>query len=156
MNMAMSIINCGELDVAIWLHTDEDPGREPWSEATNQVASLKQTRGGDVSGIRTLAITDGGAPNSLQRKQLHSDVLGGNAPSTVISNVLSNRFKRGIVTAISWLNPSFRGFQPEDYLKAFEHIELGSHIDTIFAEVGKLQQQLPPVETWKLLKKLRA
>lgn len=151
MNMAMSIITCGELDVTVWLHTAEDPDQALWTEATKRVAELKQKRRGDVSKIRTLAVSDGGAPNSVQRGQLYSDVLGGNTLSAVVTTVLSNRFKRGIATAISWLNPSFRAFQPEEFEHALEHLGLKGHVSTLLAELRRLQKQLPPVKTFEML-----
>ncbi len=154
MNMAMSIVTCGDLDVTVWLHTEQDPDQTLWNQAVKKITDLKKKRP-DVSRIRTLAVTDGGAPNSIQRGQLFADVLEGKATSAVVTTILSNPLKRGVATAISWLNPSFRAFQPEDMAGAFNHLQLTEHVDTIIEELVRLQKSLPPVKTLSLMQAQR-
>lgn len=150
--MAMSFVSCGDIEAAIWLHTADDPDQAQWTQAVERITEVKHKRNLDVSMIRTLVITDGGAPNTVQRGQLLSDALEGKATSAVVTTVLSNRLKRGIATAISWLNPSFRAFLPEEFDAALIHLDLVPHRDQLLAELESLQAKLPPVAAWATIR----
>lgn len=146
--MSFAVVPCGEYHVTLWLHTDRDPPPDEWALALQRVATLKQRLGG-ISNLRALVLTDGGAPNALQRGELN-DILEGTAKSAVVSNVLSHRLKRGIATAISWLNPNFRAFPPDQFDQALAHLDLTGHRVGILAALQRLQTA-ESTETMKLL-----
>lgn len=145
--MAMAIVTCGDYEVFTYLHTADDPRQEEWDVALQKITALKSKRGRDYSKMRVFAVTDGGAPNSLQRRQLFIDMFEGQAKSTAISHVLHNALKRGIVTAISWINPSFRAFTPNNFDQALAYMDVEGYGPSLLAELQKLQASLPPITT---------
>jgi hypothetical protein len=60
-----------------------------------------------------------------------------------LSTVLSNRLKRGIATAVSWLNPNFRAYPPSEYRLALEHLDLEDHAQQVLAELVRLNRVVP-------------
>jgi hypothetical protein len=149
--VGMTIVACGEYHVAIWLHTAADPPGPQWTAGVERVAELKKKLGGDVSKILTFAMSDGGAPSTVQRGQLFTDVLDGKGKVAGISSQLSNRLVRGITTAIFWLNPNFRAYPPEQLDLALEHLGLLEHRAKLLTAFQDLQKGLPPVQTLALV-----
>lgn len=145
--MAMAIVTCGDFEVSAYLHTADDPRQDEWEAALSQIATMKKRRGGDLSKMRVFAVTDGGAPNSLQRRQLFIDMFEGQAKSAAVSHVLHNALKRGIVTAISWINPSFRAFTPNNLDQALSYMDVAGHGPQIMDELKRLQASLPKITT---------
>lgn len=94
-NMAMTIVTCGEYHAVLYLHTSANPPPELWNEGLVRITELKRKLGGDVSKVRTLAVSDGGAPNTLQRSALFADLLEGKGKSAGVTSQLSNRLLRG-------------------------------------------------------------
>jgi hypothetical protein len=153
MEMAFKIVTLGEYHVLLWLHTSHDPTPSEWTDALVEVDALKQRLGNGISGVRSLAITDGGAPNSIQRQQLYIESLASKTiSSAAVSTVLRNPVKRSIVTAIFWLNPNFKVFPPDRFVLALEHLGLGEYVHEIFSELQGLQQRLSPSETLQLIR----
>jgi hypothetical protein len=148
-DMGMAIVICAEQPVAIWLHTTQDPPMTEWSAAMKHVVEVKQALGGDVSNFKTLAISDGGAPNTVQRGELFAQILEGKSKAAVVTNVLSNRLKRGIATAIFWLNPNFRAYSPDQFDQALAHLDLTPHRAQLMVAVNELQKRVTPLETVK-------
>ena len=156
MEMGLTIAKCADLHVAVWLHTEQDPPAAPWAEALARIADLKARLGGDVSNIRMMVVTDGGAPNSSQRSELFAQLLDGKAKTTVVTTVLSNRLKRGIATAIFWLNPNFRAFGPEQFTQALTYLDLVAHEGTVISALQQLQKVVSPTKTLPMITKQRA
>jgi hypothetical protein len=146
-DMGMMIVSCGDYHVSIWLHTTANPTSSSWSEGVERVAELKRQLGGDVSKILTLAISDGGAPNAMQRGQLFTEVLEGQSKAAAISGQLSNRLLRGIATAISWLSPNFRAFPPEQFDAALMHLGLQEYRAKILKGLLEVQKNVAPLQT---------
>lgn len=146
--MVMSATTLRGLDVVIALHTLQEPTVNEWAVYVELQLKLKRKAGGDVSKIRNIVITDGGAPNAKQRAQMQAEVFGteGNKVS-VISNSLNNPLKRGIATAISWVNPEFKALLPEQWRDALKHIDLTGEIRPILLELERMQTQITPVST---------
>jgi hypothetical protein len=150
-DIAMMIVSCGEYHVGIWLHTTVNPTPASWAATIAPVAELKRQLGGDVSKILTMAISDGGAPNTVQRGQLFTEVLEGQTKGAAISSQLSNRLLRGIATAISWLSPNFRAFPPEQFDAALAHLGLQEHGPKLIGGFLELQKSMEPVQTLAIL-----
>ncbi|WP_146660969.1 hypothetical protein [Enhygromyxa salina] len=149
--MGLKIVSCDNLRVALWLHTEQDPPAELWTSAIEQLSALKQELRGDVSSLRMLVITDGGAPNALQRSALFTQLLEGKVKSAVVTTVLANRFKRGIATAIFWLNPNFRAFGPDQLDQALAHLDLDGHGERLIEQLREVQRSVAPTKTLPML-----
>jgi hypothetical protein len=103
--------------------------------------------------LRSLVVSDGGAPNAVQRKQLSAVVDGKPMRSAVLTTVLSNSIKRGIATAISWTNPQFGFYRPEQVYDALDQVGAGTHTGRIWHELRRLQRELPENPTLALVAK---
>ncbi|HEV8246088.1 MAG TPA: hypothetical protein VGP93_09985, partial [Polyangiaceae bacterium] len=109
-----------------------------------------------VERLRHLVVSDGAAPSAKQRKQLHTVAWEGKSGKiAVVTTVLSNPIKRGIATALSWMNPGFGFFGPEQFYKALAHIDMTSRENEIWAEYQTLRTQLPPNATLDLIENVR-
>ncbi len=73
----------------------------------------------NISSLRTLVHTDGGAPNAAQRADLSSLLAGTKMPIAVITTSV---LARAAGTALTWLNPGFRMFAPTAFEGALDHI----------------------------------
>lgn len=144
-DVGMTVVTCGSYYVAIWLHTAEDPAAASWKAGQDRVAELKRELGGDTSKILTLAVSDGGAPNSVQRKE-YNGILENKARTVGVTGQLSNRLIRGVATALNWVNPNFRVFPPDQFDIALEYLGISEHCETVLAELRKLQESMPPVQ----------
>ena len=152
MEMAMSVLKRGQLDVLLWLHTTKNPPALEWERACEQIAELKSNSQGDISRIRSLVISDGGAPNSTQRSRLFGDIFEHRACKlSVVTPVLSNPIKRGVATAIGWLNPAFRAYEPVRWPEALAHIDVADQIEGIWPGFEKLQATLPTIRTLEFI-----
>jgi hypothetical protein len=151
MEMGLVFVVCGDYQVALWLHTTQDPPTDQWDAACVRIAELKKKQAGDISNVRVLVITDGGAPNASQRGQLFTDLLEGRAKSAVVTTVLSNRLKRGVATAIFWLNPNFKAFSPDQFAAALTHLDLVGHGPALIAALQQLQRSVSTTQTLGLL-----
>jgi hypothetical protein len=142
------------LEVSLWLHTARDPPPWEWTEICAKLARRVRKDGEDVSRYRVFIVSDGGAPNATQRKELFQDVLAGYpVPTAVVTTVLTtNPVKRGVATAMHLLNPSFRVFEPREVLLAVEHIGIASaRFDLIWRTLMFLQVGMAPVAALELV-----
>ena len=148
--MGLVSVSLSGLEVVIALHTQLDPLPEEWTAYIDLHVNLKKRNGGDLSRIRNFVVTDGGAPNVKQRA-LMSDAFGGAGKVAVITNALSNPIKRGVATAISWANPSFKALAPDQWRDALRHLNLENQMQPILLELSRLQVKLKPVASLSLL-----
>jgi hypothetical protein len=148
MNFGMEIVRCGPDVVMVWLHGAVDPAEADWEATMTRVRRLKAEVDGDLDRIRSLVVSDGGAPNSRQRTQLLSDILEGRTELALVTGSLTNPIKRGIAAAIGWLNPHFRAFTPSQGRQALIHLRCVAPADEdrIWQTLLELQVPLPPNE----------
>jgi len=150
--MGSSAISLSGLDVVVALHTQQDPQSEEWTEYIDLLVKLKKKSAGDVSRIRNIVVSDGGGPNAKQRAQMQTEVyLGEPSKVAAITNALSNPLKRGVATAVSWLNPGFLALTPEKWRDALRHVGLEVESRSILQELERLQRKLPPVNSLALI-----
>lgn len=93
-----------------------------------------------------LIVTEGGGPDSPQRKLLNDKLKGRSVPVAVISK---NPIIRGVVTALSWFNTKIRAFVPSNFAEALRHLGLpASEGKTLEREVNELRTglDLPPLQ----------
>ncbi len=101
----------------------------------------------NLSVLRTLVCTEGGAPNAAQRADLGA-VLG--SVKMPIAVVTESIIARGAGVALSWLNPALRVFGPKDFDGALDHLGAtgndGRTLRTIVDELRRelLTSSLPP------------
>ena len=152
--VACRTVRAGDLRVAVWLHTREDPSQTEWTDTCQLVAELVQSKGGDLGSYRGFVVTDGGAPDTMQRKQLFSDVHRGHRHKVaVVTTILrTSLVKRGIATAVHWLNPETRFFEPRDIERALAHIDVSpDHVGALWKALSSMQTAFPPNETLRSL-----
>lgn len=142
-----SVLEVGGLCVSIWLHTDVDPPARDWEPAIETIRAYRAAHRVPVERLRSFVVSDGGAPNAKQRAQLAKEIYENErSKASVITTVLSNPIKRGVATAIQWLNPDFRFFEPREVGKALAWVDLDRELDAIHTELVELQKRLPPVK----------
>ena len=122
------MVRAHTLDVSVWLHAVRDPPRDEWNEACAVFADHMRRGGAVGSSHRAFVVTDGGAPNAVQRRRLFVDVLHELPVTTaVVTTVLrTSVVKRGIATAIRWFSSGHRFFEPEQIQAALAHIDLSA------------------------------
>ncbi len=150
MNTAFKIVKLQSFDLCLWLHTTVDPTDSEWQAACDECRQLLEQRKGDASAIRSFVISDGGAPSSVQRVQLFREVFKGELPIAVLTNSLTNPIKRGIATALSWINPKIRVLPPSEVNAALVHIDLKPSFAELYTEYAELQKRVAPVQSLQL------
>ncbi len=141
MHHVVGIEQVGALHVISWLHDETDPSRAQWQASYDQIAAY-QTLLAPVSAseLVMLIVSDGGAPNSLERSYMAKHFP---FSSAVVTTALTNPIKRGIATAISWTNPRFFFTEPKQWPRALDHLHLGAHGDQLWNGFRALQKQMP-------------
>lgn len=153
-NVALEILHVRHLDVFLWLHGGRAPTNPEWDEACVRVADQLRQRLGVTSFFRVLVVSDGGGPSSLQRAKLFRDIYGSQPVKiAALSNAFSNPIVRGIVTAVLWLNPSVRTFQPSDWREAFTYLELAGDEVEIMRAFERMSGDAEPTATLRMLAK---
>jgi hypothetical protein len=90
----------------------------------------------------------------LQRAKLFRDIYGSQPVKiAALSNAFSNPIVRGIVTAVLWLNPSVRTFQPSDWREAFTYLELAGDEVEIMRAFERMSGDAEPTATLRMLAK---
>lgn len=144
------IAKIGRFDVAIWMHTDADPGQAYWDAAVAAVSRYPTTT------LRSLVVTDGFAPSTARRAQLAKEGFrGATVKSSVVTDVLDNPLKRGVATALTWINPHFSFFAPAKFHEALAHLDLADHAAEVWEALGRGQQAMPPLRNLRAIASAR-
>jgi hypothetical protein len=146
MEMSVTFVRFRDLEVVIWLHTKVDPPQHEWDAGIAKVAKWMNDRKLEVRDTRHLVVSDGGAPSVRQRSSLRSEVFR-NEPCklSIVTTVLSNPIKRGIATALQWMNPSVGFFTPAQAAQAASHLDLTGDASLVWMAYRDLQQRFPHV-----------
>jgi len=153
MHTVFRLTRIGPFDAALWLHTKEDPSDSEWDQGCGELLALKQRNDGDSSHLRTVIISDGGAPNARQRSHF-SGLFTGPTKSSLITVSLTNPVKRAIANVITtWLNPGFRAFSPARTREALAYVELLSEQAALWKHFDELANVLGMTETLLLARK---
>lgn len=141
-----------ELLVILWLHSSVNPGDEEWDRACSQIAAWRRAHGGDVTRLRQFIVSDGGAPNARQRSRSSHEVQAGQPTKiAVVTTVLTNPLKRGVATALTWVNPSIRFYEPSRVAEALQYLDLAEHATAVKAGLEKLEPGLGTVNTLRMI-----
>jgi len=130
----MAFATAGSVIVA--LHNTSPPTEEEWAQYCQAVKSI------DLANLRAIAFSDGGGPDSKQRKALN-DVLGGRPSHGAL--VTSSTVARSVVTALSWFNPLVKAFAPDETARAFEYLKLdSSEVQAVRLAIRTLSMKFSP------------
>lgn len=124
----------------IVVYGSHNPTNEEWER---YLAAVE--RHGFESTVQ-LIVTEGGGPDSPQRKLLNDKLKGRSVPVAVISR---NPIIRGVVTALSWFNTKIRVFVPSHFADALRHLGLpAADGKALEQEVNELRAalDLPPLQ----------
>ncbi|MET0340296.1 MAG: hypothetical protein ABW252_04810 [Polyangiales bacterium] len=148
MELATKLVRRPELDVALWLYTKTQPPQADWDAAIERIA-FRFAPGAEqmLAHFRMVVITDGGAPNTMQRAQLGRLLRGVRHKVSVITPPAPSAVMRGIMTALAWINPSMVFFRPAQVREALQHTDLLPMASVLMAEFRALQAQMPQVKT---------
>lgn len=118
------------------VHTKDNPDEVEWEDYLRGIRSAC----GKVGAI--LIISDGGGPNTMQRGRMN-DLLESLKFQGKVAVVTINRIVRGIVTAISWFNPTIKAFSTIQIPAALKYLEIpDAEHDHYNAEIRRLKTNL--------------
>lgn len=149
-------ITLGECSVMLELCGAGALAQEDWDARNAMAGELFRKHHRDTSRMRTFVISDGGHPNARQRKELSAAVGGQPNKQAVVTCAISNPIVQGVVTALTWLNPSNRVVGPERWREAVTHVNLEPHLDEVLERMRELQRGLPPNKTLAFVLKAAA
>ena len=147
--MAFTTLEQGSARLVICLHTSVDPPAAEWMDALQQVGSLLSAAY-DARQIRMLVVTGGGGPDAKQRAQLSRVWAARDIKTAVIVPGRGNPLKRGMMTALSWINPAMAFFTPEQFDDALAHLEQNDRA-LVWRELAALQHGLDEVSTLRAI-----
>src|SRR5262249_16792238 len=102
-------------DFMVFVHSEQSPSNAEWSSLMDAFRSAT-----NLSRIRVLVFTYGGAPNARQRAELNEVLRDVRPPVAVIT---PSTVARAACTAIGWFNPRLRPFAPEELERAFDYLD---------------------------------
>jgi hypothetical protein len=151
MDLAVSLVMRRGLRIALALHSRDVASKKEWEAAMVVYRRLVQGSSLEARTGRLFVITDGGTPDTTQRREL--DQLWGTHPvkTAVILPGLQNPIKRGVVTALTWGNPAMSFFTPERVDGALAHLGLEGELAALLPDFLLLQERMPPNLMLKLV-----
>jgi hypothetical protein len=118
----------------ILAHTSHPPSDAEWGAYCAAIGKL------DVQRVKSVAFTDGGAPNSSQRKQLNKLLAGAVSRGCVVS---SSKFVHHVVTGLSWFNSQVRAYSPHQVDAALQYLDVrADELGLVHGEIQRLRDRL--------------
>jgi len=151
MELAFALVNRGPLHVSLSLHTAEPVPQPEWDTVIAHLERLGA--GGQLRPelARMLVITDGGAPDARQRAQLNDAWGGQPIRVAVVIPGLNNPVKRGVMTALTWVNPAIDFFVAAEMKDALVYLGLDGQLASLWPELRALQQRIPTLQTLRAI-----
>jgi hypothetical protein len=103
-----------------------------------------------------LVVTGGGGPDAKQRAQLRDVWADRDIKVAVVIPGRGNSLKRGLMTALSWLNPAMAFFTPDELPKALAHLQQADALPAVWKELCALQRKLQDVTTMQRIAQTNA
>jgi citrate lyase gamma subunit len=141
-NLASGIWRDGNTIVAVVVQNTVDPTHQEWDE---WVATIRQglAQAGVTGGA--LAITDGGAPNSVQRSKINALVKDFSSRDLRSAVVSSSLVLRGVVGTFRLFTRNTACFGPRDIVAAMDFIQLNEvQRHFIWRKILALDEQITP------------
>ena len=133
--MAFAVVG----NLIVTLHGSRSPVAEEWDEYVKALKKISFSES-DPTRLRNIVFTDGGAPNSVQRKAVNDIVSSKSVRSAIVS---SSPLVRSVVTAFSWFNSSIKVYPPDDVDGAFQHLNLSTYeIELVRRRIAELRTQI--------------
>lgn len=124
--------------LVLFLHDAGAPDDQTWNAAMDEVA--RQFTAVTADKIAFLVITDGGAPSTTQRQRLAQVTREARHPIAVVNN---SALVRGVITAISWMNPGIKPFAPNKWNEAVAYCGCSAESAVkLLAKMRVLQREL--------------
>ncbi|HTU59849.1 MAG TPA: hypothetical protein VMF89_15465 [Polyangiales bacterium] len=155
MEMAFTTLARGHARLVICLHTSVDPPAAEWENMLSQLSALLAAAP-DTRQVRMLVVTGGGGPDAIQRVQLGKVWDGRDLKVAVVVPGLGNPLKRGLMTALSWVNPAMAFFTPEQLRQALFHLQHVAELEAVWQVLAGLQAQLAQVSTLQRIARAHA
>jgi hypothetical protein len=155
MEMAFTTLARAQLRLVICLHTKADPPTEAWEDMLRRLWSLLSAAP-DTRQVRMLVVTGGGGPDAKQRAQLKDVWAERVIKVAVVVPGRGNPLKRGLMTALSWINPAMAFFTPEQFHAALAHLDQEAAFDEVWTQLAELEKQLGAVPTLRLIAQANA
>lgn len=132
-NMAFSVLpNVGGSALFVIVISASAPSTTEWTAYIRALQKLPQ-----LDDLKTLVITEGGGPDSVQRR-LVIDLMKGKPTLTCM--VSNNPVVRGLTVALSWFNPGIRSFPLDRIDDGLRHLQLAPmwH-DQVWKDIRRLR-----------------
>lgn len=129
-------------DLLVILCREAPPTDADWSQYINAVSASAAKLSANLANILTLVLSDGGAPNAMQRTRLTEfhEKSSTRAPVSLISD---SPLVRGAARAMALFNPKFKVFAPDSFLTALDHLGLRpSSASLVKGHILEIEQQL--------------
>jgi hypothetical protein len=147
MELAFKVVERHGVRVALCLHTINPPPQHEWDAVMHELGHA----GPQSQPPRLLVVTDGGAPDAKQRSQLRDLWNGQSIKVSAIVPGYGNAVKRGVMTALSWLNANLKFFTPDEVEAALSHVDLSGELPGLWQDWLAIQRLLPPVRALRLI-----
>jgi hypothetical protein len=150
MEMAVTTLTRGSVRLVICLHTKVDPPQAEWDNVL-KLLSAQLAAAPDVERMRMLVVTGGGAPDARQRAQLAEVWAKRDIKTAILVPGRNNPLKRGLMTALTWINPAIAFFEPPQLSEALVYLGIAQELEAVWKELAGLQGQLTQVATLQLI-----
>lgn len=146
MRCVSKVVLLGDVITGLMLIGSLDPMDDELAQLLDSLSAQMVQSGTMLERVRLMTITDGGAPTVRQRARIGEWLAGRHMKVSIVSRDYDNPVKRGITTAVQWINPSLGFFRPTEIHQALAHVDLTSEVPKIWSEYQALERRLGPLK----------
>jgi hypothetical protein len=141
-----NVLLLGDVITGLMLIGPLDPLDSEFTHVMDSLSDTMARAGAQLERVRLMTITDGGAPTVRQRARISQWLGGRQMKVSIVSRDYDNPIKRGITTAVQWINPALGFFRPTEIRRAIAHVDLTSEVPRIWKEYEALEARLGPLQ----------
>ncbi|MEO5725930.1 MAG: hypothetical protein ABI134_23760 [Byssovorax sp.] len=108
-------------DLFVILIREAAPTDSDWNRYMAGAKDWIERQPDKLAGTPTLVLSDGGAPNTMQRTRL-TEIQEGTSTRTAVALLSDSPLVRGASRAIALFNPRFKVFKPVHFTEALDHL----------------------------------
>jgi hypothetical protein len=108
-------------DFFVILSREAPPTDSDWNRYMKEVRASAAQHPENLASVPTIVLSDGGAPNAMQRTRV-TELQEGTPARAPIAFISDSPLVRGATRAIALFNPKFKVFTPASFSKALEHV----------------------------------